>query len=95
MKSYNISQKAEQDLEDILFYISQGNKENAYQWLSKIYMAMDRLAEHPKIGHMRPDLTRKDIKFWPIGKYLIAYEIREPIEIIRVISAHRNIRALF
>ena len=56
---------------------------------------MHLLAEMPAIGHTREDLTDKPVRFWPVGRYLIIYRPeRRPIEIVRLVSAYRDVTAL-
>lgn len=96
MNHYHLSQEAEQDLEGILSYIRKNNIEAAYRWLIQLRKAMDRIATYPEIGHYRPDLTEKKIRFWPFGNYLIAYNNTEkPLKIVRIVSAYRNLETLF
>jgi putative addiction module CopG family antidote len=50
------------------------------------------LAKNPQIGHHRPDLTDKPLRFWPEGSYLIVYDpAPRPIEIVRVIHGARDV----
>lgn len=47
------------------------------------------------IGHLRPDLTERPVRFWPVRSYLIVYraDIR-PIQVIRVLSGYRDVATL-
>ena len=52
-------------------------------------------ARNPQIGHTRPDLTTKPVRFWPIYSYLIVYDPQSrPLEIVRILSGYRDIAAL-
>ncbi len=56
---------------------------------------MDRLAEHPQIGHYCPDLTPQPVRFWPVkNRYLIIYKEGRPLEIVRLLSSYRDITSL-
>ena len=35
---------------------------------------MTLLGSQPGIGHLREDLTRRPVKFWPVYSYLIVYD---------------------
>ena len=49
----------------------------------------------PEIGHLRADLTSSDIRFWPVGSYLVVYRLQaDGVEIIRILSGYRDIVAL-
>ncbi len=56
---------------------------------------MRRLADNPGIGHVRPDQTREDVRFWSVFKYLIVYRPdTEPLEIARVLHGKRDVKRL-
>lgn len=54
--------------------------------------AIQLLADTPGVGHVRRDLTDRPVLFWPVGRYLLIYRAdRQPIEIVRVVSAYRDV----
>jgi plasmid stabilization system protein ParE len=56
---------------------------------------MQLLADNPGIGHLRPDLTPQDVRFWSVFKYLVIYPAdTKPLEIVRVLHGKRNVRRL-
>ena len=46
------------------------------------------------MGHRRPDLTGHDVLFWRVHTYLVIYRISEPLRIVRVIHAKRDVKKL-
>jgi plasmid stabilization system protein ParE len=55
------------------------------------------LAQRPSLGHVRRDLvpSGEDIRFWPVGRYLIVYRAHEDgIRVIRILSGQRDVTAL-
>jgi plasmid stabilization system protein ParE len=54
------------------------------------------LAKRPDLGHRREDLfLQTDIRFWPIGVYLILYRAdRTPIEIVAVVHGARDVPSI-
>ncbi len=95
MTDFILSPAASQDLEDIWEYIAEDSVGAADRWLAKLEAATHRLAEMPTIGHTRKDLTDKAVLFWPVGRYLIIYRgDRRPIEVVRVVKAHRDVPRL-
>jgi plasmid stabilization system protein ParE len=57
--------------------------------------AMQLLAENPGIGHLRPDLTPQDVRFWSVFRYLVIYRPdTKPLEIVRVLHGKRDVRRL-
>lgn len=95
MRNYFLSPIAEQDIDDIVSYLGVENIDAALKLLDSVYEAMDRLALNPLIGHKREDLTHLPVRFWPFKwHYLIVYKDCSPIEIVRVLSGHRDIMNL-
>lgn len=53
------------------------------------------LAETPGVGPKRPELSR-GLQSFPVGNYLVFYhQIEDGIEIVRVLSGHRDLPPLF
>jgi antitoxin ParD1/3/4 len=95
MRRYLLAPIAAQDLDDITTYISRDNPKAALKLLDSFFSAMDQLAKHPQLGHVRGDLTKKPVRFWPVkSKYLIIYKDTNPIEIVRVLSTYRDIATI-
>lgn len=90
--NYYLSPAAELDIEDVIDYLVLENIQAAHHFLDSVYDAMEKLAENPEMGHFREDLTDAAVKFWPFKwHYLIIYKPISPIEIVRVLSGHRDI----
>jgi plasmid stabilization system protein ParE len=48
----------------------------------------------PGVGHRREDLTTHPVLFFPVGAYLIIYQVeRQPIGIVAVTQGSRDIPA--
>jgi len=48
----------------------------------------------PGLGHRRPDLTARDVFFWPAHSYLVIYRASKPLRIVRVIHGKRDVKRL-
>ena len=95
MSDFVVSPEARQDLFNIWEYIAQDNMDAADRVASEIHNAMVTLAQNPGIGHYRKDLADEPLRFWRVYTYLIIYRSEsKPIEIVRVLSAYRDIRKL-
>ena len=94
--TYRISDAAETDLLDIWAYIAYDNPDAADRVLDKVYAAFTLLGEHPGAGHLREDLSADtNLRFWSVYSYFIVYrKTSEPIEIIRVLSARRDVASI-
>jgi len=55
---------------------------------AEIYRAFDTLAQNPRLGHRRSDLTSHPVLFFTVYSYMIVYYPRSPIEIARVLHAN-------
>ncbi len=93
MKPYQLTPAAESDLSEILAYIRSDSPDAARRVLARIREAMRRLADFPRIGHVREDLADSSLRFWPVYSYLIVYRPESrPLQIIRVLHGARDVR---
>ena len=95
MKEYSLSDEAAADLEELFGYIAVDNCDAADRVLDPIRDALRRFAERPGIGHRREDLTEHDLRFWPVGSYMIVYmpELK-PIGIVAILHGARKVAAI-
>jgi toxin ParE1/3/4 len=57
-----------------------------------LFEACQRIAENPRIGHKREDLSQDAVLFWSVGSYLIIYAPeKKPLGIVRVLHAARDV----
>ena len=92
MKKYVLSTGAEQDLIQIWDYIASDDIDSADHWIGKLFLAFERIARNPGIGHRREDLTQLPVLFWPVGAYLIIYRVLNgQVEIVAVTQGSRDI----
>ena len=92
MLAYVLSPEAVQDLEDIWDFIASDNIDAANRLENDCFEAFEELARHPQIGHVRHDLTKRNVRFWPVGSYLIVYrKARDTVQIVAVLHGARNI----
>ncbi len=90
-----LSRRARFDLIDIQDYIANDNPAAAARVIDDMFAAFDTLAANPGIGHIRQDLTTRDVRFWTVHSYMILYEISATrVNIARVLSGYRDIAAL-
>lgn len=95
MRPYVLAPVAEADIREIVDYIAADNFDAAMRLVDDFYDAFARLAEFPDLGHRRPDLTDRPVRFWTVRqRYLVVYRDQSPIEIVRVVSGYRDIPTL-
>ena len=74
MSGYAFHPDAFADLDETWEYIAQKNVDAADRVLADIHSTLTVLAASPQIGHRRPDLTRRPLRFHVVrDEYLIAY----------------------
>jgi plasmid stabilization system protein ParE len=95
MKRFVLTKAARADLDEIFDHIARDNPNAASRVLEKLRQAMQLLARSPEIGHHRRDLASEPVRFWSVYSYLVIYraEVR-PIQIVRVLHASRDVRAI-
>jgi plasmid stabilization system protein ParE len=77
------------------YYLREGGTQLADRILADVYDAIVRLAEHPTLGHLRPDLTQYPLRFYRVHRFLIVYKPdSKPLQIARIYHSARDIRRL-
>lgn len=95
MKPYTLTPDAEQDLSEIVVFISRRSEMNALKVFDKIHAAARKLADFPGMGHIREDLADESLKVWPVYSFLIIYRPQtKPLQIIRILHGARDIGAI-
>jgi plasmid stabilization system protein ParE len=92
-----LTRRARLDLLEIADWVGKRNPDAADRLVERLQAACQMLYRRPALGHVRRDLApdREDIRFWPVGRYLIVYrERKKGIEVVRIVSGERDLRAL-
>lgn len=85
---------AEQDLDEIWFYIAQDNVDAADRTLDLLRDKGLILAKSPMIGRARTELA-PSLRSFPVGNYLIFYRpIESGIEVIRVLHGSQDLNSI-
>ncbi len=96
MKTYLLTEDAEQDLDIIKVYLlGEDGSPLVQHVMDKIEAALAFLGAMPGAGHSREDLTCDPVKFWQVFSYFIIYDpVPRPIHITRIVHARRDLQAL-
>jgi antitoxin ParD1/3/4 len=95
MSEFVLHPDAVKDLEEIWEYIAADSLDAADRVREEIYEAIQSLAPFPHIGHTRPDLTGRPLRFQSVRDYVIAYAPEEkPLAILAVLHGRRNPRVI-
>lgn len=90
-----LSTDARADLTDIWFYIAERNPLNADRFARYPQRKCQKLADAPEMGRKRDELA-PGLRSFVVKNYVIFYRIKdEALEIVRVLSALRDIEAIF
>ena len=95
MSQFVLHPDAYADLNEIWEYIAADNPRAADRFLDEIREAILALVGFPEIGHTRPELTQRALRFYVVREYLIVYASSErPLTVIAVLHGRRNPRVL-
>jgi toxin ParE1/3/4 len=95
MSQFVLHPGALQDLNEIWEYVASDSPDAADQFVEEIYQAIQSLVPFPFVGHSRPDLTNRPLRFHLVREYIIAYAPQEkPFVVIAVLHGRRNPRTI-
>ena len=95
MTGYDFHPEARTELDEIWEYIALDNPDAAERVIAEILDAIRNLIPFPFVGHKRPDLTSRPLRFIVVYEYLIAYAPAEkPLWVVAVIHGHRSPRVI-
>jgi plasmid stabilization system protein ParE len=90
VSDYTFHPDAFADLSDIWDFIAQDSVDAADRVLGEIESAINMLVTTPYAGHLRPDLNSRNLRFWLVRSYLIAYAVEKPLLIVGVLHGRRS-----
>jgi len=92
MPLYKVSPEALDDLQIIGDFIALDSVDAAERVIDQFFETFEQLAAWPKTGHMRTDLTSKNVRFWPVGSYLVVYrDHSDGVQIVAVLHGSRDV----
>ncbi|HME05533.1 MAG TPA: type II toxin-antitoxin system RelE/ParE family toxin [Bryobacteraceae bacterium] len=94
MNRFELARRALGDLQEIWEFVSEDSFTAADRLLEEFYVTFGQLAEMPGMGHKREDLTHRKVLFWALHSYLIIYKNSQPLRVVRVIHAKRDVKRL-
>ena len=96
MPSYRLATPAQRDLIQILDYLLENaGGRVALDIEGKLRSAFRMLANHPGLGHKRPDLTSKAALFASVSRYLIVYRIEQrDVVVFAILDGSRDVKSV-
>ena len=96
--AYRLTARARRDVLEIWSYIAEDNLDAANRVEEAVYSACAFLAESPRAGRIREDLTALPVRFWlvqPLRNCWIVYDPQsKPLRVIRILHPARNIPSI-
>ena len=95
MSGFSLHPDAITDIEEIWEFIAADNLDAADRILQELYESIQALVSYPHLGHARPDLTSKPLRFQIVRDLLIAYAPdQKPLRVVAVLHGRRNPRII-
>ena len=95
MMRYQLTLQAEEDLKEIAAYISKDSPKAAARLVRKIREKCRLVvARYPEAGKACNELA-EGLRCSPVGSYLIFYEGKNPVRIVRILHGARYLKSLF
>lgn len=95
MSIYSLTDEAIQDLDNIFNYMSDFRLDAATRFLDAFESKCEALTQFLRMGKTYEDLSPQ-LRGVPVDGYIILYRIIEnDIEVIRVVSGHRDLKKIF
>jgi antitoxin ParD1/3/4 len=95
ISDFAFTPRAKSDLFEIWAYVAENNEDAASRVEQAILDGCSFIARNPLLGHPRPDLTARPVRFWTVTRcpnYATVYRSEtSPLEIIAVLHGKRNI----
>ncbi|HBL30449.1 MAG TPA: type II toxin-antitoxin system RelE/ParE family toxin [Acidobacteria bacterium] len=95
MSRFVLTSAAREDLEELVAYIAKDSPTAARRVARELRNSMRKLARLPEMGHRRSDLCDEPLRFWQVYSFLVIYlPETKPLQILRVLRAARDVRAI-
>src|SRR5262245_55085715 len=97
MSGYILSPASQDDIFDIWSYLAtKAGMDLANRVEAEFFASFDLLARNPRLGHRRQDLTNFDVHFYRVFpyKYMVVYRQEQPLQIVGVLHAKRNLKRI-
>ena len=98
MSVYALTPVAKADIFEIWSYIANDSEETADRIEQAIYEACAFVAEAPRRGHSRSDLTSRALRFWTLTRYpnytIVYRPDTSPLQVVAVLHGKRNLRRI-
>jgi len=92
---YDVSAEAQSDLFEIWRRIAEDSVDLADRIEGEFYELFASLAAMPGQGHIRRDLTKRPVLFFPLYSFMVVYQPEtRPIRIMAVLRGSRDLKRI-
>lgn len=95
MSAFVLTPRARSDIFEIWSYIARNNEQAADHLENAVFDACAFVAKNPLLGHARPGLTARNLRFWTLVRYPNYIVVFRPqtslLEIIAVLHGKRDL----
>jgi len=91
MSEFQFHPEASLDVDEFWEFIARKSPDSADRVVAEIEDALERALLLPFMGHVRPDLSSRPLRFLHVREYLIAYAVEENrLWVIAVLHGRRD-----
>jgi plasmid stabilization system protein ParE len=95
---FQLTTQATEDLDAIWWFIERDSREAANRVEAEILTTCRRLAEYPRMGHKRRDITPLPVLFWTLpnfSNYVIVYRPEtKPLQVIAILQGEQDLKEI-
>jgi plasmid stabilization system protein ParE len=93
LEPFQLTEEAILDIDAIwLYLLGRENLETADRIVTNLFKGFYKLADNPRIGHRRADLTSRRVLFYKVFSYLVIFDPdSRPLQILGVLHGKRNV----
>lgn len=79
-------------MHDLLAFVAkESGHDRALALAAELHSVLNLLARMPGMGHARPDLTPRPLRFWPMHHWLVVYRAESrPLVVARVLGSGQD-----
>jgi len=81
-----------EDLQNMQDFIALDNPKAAEKVIEQLFAAFESLVKFPHKGHLWPDFTKRNVRFWAVGSYLVVYRVtRGSLQVAAILHSARDV----
>jgi plasmid stabilization system protein ParE len=95
VRTLSLKPQARLDLLQIWNGLAEESMDAAARFNIQVDADLEKLRQFPGLGHRRPELTSKPIRFWTVFSWFVLYRVSDDeVTVLRVLHGNRNLKAI-